>query len=98
MTAKPKLLENVGDTDPLPMTLSHLLEIMEIKPPSSDNYPASLPFSPRDVTAGVENEFQTVVRGEKQDIDLAIAIETSSYYKNLIRRTASGIRRGSIYC
>ncbi len=90
MTAKPKLQQSGGNPAPLPMTLSHLLKIMEVKPQSSDNYPASLPFSPRDVTAGVENEFQTVVQGKKQDVDLAIAIETSSYYKNLIRRTASG--------
>ena len=90
MTAKPKLLENGGSTNSCPMTLSHLLKVMEIQSPSSNNYPASLPFSPRDVTAGVENEFQTVVQGEKQNVDLAIAIETSSYYKNLIRRTASG--------
>lgn len=94
MTAKPKLLENEGDTTPLPTTLSHLMEIMGIKSPSSAHYPASLPFSPRDVTAGVENEFQTVVQGKKQDVDLAIAIETSSYYKNLIRHTASGDTSG----
>ncbi len=96
MAAKPSLLENEGTTDTIPMNLSHLLKIMEIKPLSSDHYPASLPFSPRDVTAGVENEFQTVVQGKKQNIDLAMAIEMSSYYKNLIRRTASGDTSGKM--
>ena len=90
MAAEPRPLENEDTPPPVPMNLSRLSKIMEIQSPSSDHYLASLPFSSRDVTAGVENEFQTVVQGKKQDIDLAIAIETSSYYKNLIRRTASG--------
>ncbi|HOJ70677.1 MAG TPA: hypothetical protein PLR38_02435 [Syntrophorhabdaceae bacterium] len=49
-----------------------------------------LPFSLGDVTAGVENEFQTIVEGKRNSVDLPIVIEESSYYKNLIRRIKTG--------
>lgn len=49
----------------------------------------TLPFTPRDVTAGAENEFQTVVSGRKEDVDLAACIEGSNFYRNLLRRAAS---------
>lgn len=70
--------------------LPHLLEIMEIDTSSTENFLASLPFSVRDTTAGTENEFQAVVLGKRQDLDLAITIEESNYYKNIVRRAASG--------
>lgn len=70
--------------------LGFLLEIMEIETGSTDAFAASLPFASRDVTAGTENEFQAVVIGKRQDLDLAITIEASNYYKNIIRRAASG--------
>ncbi len=90
MTARPIFLEKQEPSCTPSMDLTHLIKILEIKNPSSTDYPASLPFSPRDVTAGVENEFQTMVQGKKQDVDLAIAIEASSFYRNMLRRTASG--------
>lgn len=90
MTARPKPLVHREKTVSPRLDIPYLVERMGVKPPSSDGYASSLPFSPRDVTAGVENELQTLVQGKKQDVDLAIAIETSSYYKNLMRRTESG--------
>ena len=90
MTARPIFLEKQEPSCTPSMDLTHLIKILEIKNPSNTDYPASLPFSPRDVTAGVENEFQTMVQGKKQDVDLAIAIEASSFYRNMLRRTASG--------
>lgn len=77
--------------------LPYLLDIMEVRSSSTDAFIESLPFSTRDITAGTENEFQAAVLGKRQDIDLAITIEESSFYKNLIRRAASGdTSRGKI--
>ena len=70
--------------------LPYLLEIMEIDTSSTQGFLASLPFNVRDTTAGTENEFQAVVLGKRQDLDLAITIEDSNYYKNIVRRAASG--------
>jgi hypothetical protein len=49
-----------------------------------------LPFAGNDTTAGIENEIQTAVIGTADSADLPLAIKASSYYKNLLRRTASG--------
>ena len=57
------------------LEISQLSKVMDLPSPGSDTYTTRLPFSPRDVTAGVENELQTVVQGKKEDVDLAIAIE-----------------------
>ncbi len=90
MTAQLKLVDNmVGSSDPR-KDLGYLLETMEIDTGSTDAFAASLPFSARDVTAGTENEFQAVVVGKRKDLDLAITIEESNYYKNIVRRAASG--------
>ena len=49
-----------------------------------------LPFSADDVTAGSETELQTAVCGSKNDVDLAIAIKQSPYYRNILKRAATG--------
>ncbi|MFH2093472.1 MAG: hypothetical protein ABIJ31_14025, partial [Pseudomonadota bacterium] len=72
------------------LDLPYLLDVMGIQTGSTDAFIRSLPFSIRDVTAGTENEFQTAVLGQQKDIDLARTIEDANYYKNMIRRTASG--------
>lgn len=72
------------------MDLPYLLDIMKIKNSTPDEFVRSLPFSCGDTTAGVENEFQAAVLGKKKDLDLALTIEDSNYYKNMIRRAASG--------
>lgn len=70
--------------------LSYLHQIMGIPASSDDGFIESLPFSSGDTTAGTENELQVVVLGNRKDLDLAITIEESNYYKNLIRRAARG--------
>ncbi len=70
--------------------LPTLIQTLEIDTSSSESFIESLPFSYRDTSAGAENEFQAVVIGNRKDLDLAVTIEESNYYKNLIRRAASG--------
>lgn len=70
--------------------LTSLREAMDVSTHSTQALIESLPFAGRDTTAGAENEFQTVVTGKRQDLDLALTIEESNYYKNLIRRANSG--------
>jgi len=50
----------------------------------------SLPFGPGDTTAGAENELLTVVRGPREQADLARTVAESNYFKNLARRVAAG--------
>ncbi|MGV8058341.1 MAG: hypothetical protein AB2L12_10015 [Smithellaceae bacterium] len=50
----------------------------------------SLPFAPADATAGSEVELQTVVVGNKTDVDLPILIEQSNYFANTRRRAKAG--------
>jgi len=54
------------------------------------NCPASLPFFGSDATTGCENELQVAVGGRREAADLPRAIEQSSYYANIIKRTARG--------
>lgn len=49
-----------------------------------------LPFTAEDTTVGVENEFQVAVEGERQDVDLAQALVSSTFYTNLQARAARG--------
>ena len=48
------------------------------------------PFFGTDTTVGVENEFQVAVEGNKDEVDLALTIIDSNYYKNLTRRAGRG--------
>lgn len=50
----------------------------------------SIPFALYDTTAGTETELQAAVIGRKESADLAITIEESNYYANIVRRAASG--------
>ncbi len=49
-----------------------------------------LPFLDGDATAGTESELMAAVVGRRDRVDLALAIEQSSYYANLRRRAARG--------
>lgn len=51
---------------------------------------STLPFTGNDTSAGCENELQAAVLGPKEHVDLPLYIKESSYFKNLIRNTASG--------
>jgi hypothetical protein len=55
-----------------------------------DRWLEHAPFGPRDVTAGAENEWLASVRGSAQQVDLPRTVSESNYYKNLVRRAASG--------
>lgn len=51
---------------------------------------AWLPFGCDDTTGGAENEFQTAVVGGRGNVDLPLTIESSSFYRNMVRRTRTG--------
>ena len=70
--------------------LPFLYPALEIRTGSTEAFVESLPFSFRDVTAGAENEFQAVVLGKREDVDLPITIASSNFFKNMVRRAASG--------
>ena len=50
----------------------------------------TLPFSLHDVSVGTENEFQAVVEGNRDSVDLPLVIQESNYFKNLIKRHRRG--------
>lgn len=66
--------------------LKRVCSALKIDKSSTDNFVASLPFSDRDATCGCENEFQAVVMGSPEDVDLPITIKASSCYRNLLKR------------
>jgi len=73
-----------------PSGLLKILSLFGMAQTSGEAMIELLPFSADDVTAGSETELQTAVCGSKNNVDLAIAIEQSSYYRNLIKRAATG--------
>lgn len=73
-----------------PEYIKDLHFLMSLNTKSKDSMIEALPFSIGDVTAGVENEFQTVVVGDKKHVDLPLEIEESSYYKNITKRIKAG--------
>ena len=56
----------------------------------SDLKTAPAPFSAHDITAGTENELQAAVVGHAADVDLPLAIRSSNYFKNVLKRAAAG--------
>ena len=71
--------------------LPRLREILGVDPDGPpDRFAESLPFAAPDTTMGSETELQAVVIGERQHVDLALAIEGSNYYQNLLKRTGTG--------
>ncbi|KQC09601.1 MAG: hypothetical protein APR62_13970, partial [Smithella sp. SDB] len=60
------------------------------KRPGREINVTSLPFAPEDITTGSESEMQTVVIGERSNVDLPIFIEQSNYLSNIRRRAKSG--------
>lgn len=75
---------------PLRLDPSDFRNLLDINSRSYESFCQSLPFYGKDVTAGCENELQTVVIGSKNNMDLAVSIEQSNYYKNLLRRVSCG--------
>lgn len=49
-----------------------------------------IPYTGEDITCGIENEFQTAIKGISSDVDLSIYIRESRYLRNLIKRAERG--------
>ncbi|MFH1091683.1 MAG: hypothetical protein V1742_08935, partial [Pseudomonadota bacterium] len=69
---------------------SQVLTRLGIDHTSPERLTASLPFAGEDVTSGCENEFQAVVNGPRQAVDLPLVIQQSNYLKNIIKRHRRG--------
>jgi hypothetical protein len=70
--------------------LAAFMDVLGIADASSGAWIEKLPFAPEDVTAGTENELQVAVAGHRDTIDLVQTIETSNYFKNIVKRIDSG--------
>ena len=92
------MLNTTGNTKivELPFSLDHpdslrkSLDRIGISFSSPESLAASLPFSRNDVSCGTETELQAVVAGKKEDVDLALTIEQSNYFANIMKRAVSG--------
>ncbi len=80
--------------EPFNASLETLVKVLGVDSGSGDRFIRSLPFCAGDATAGAENEFQAVVQGSRKDLDLAQTIESSNYYKNIVKRAKSGDTSG----
>jgi hypothetical protein len=73
-----------------PLGLDDLKDTLGLSAFTGDVWFENLPFAAADVTAGTENELQVAVAGKGEQVDLVQTIETSNYYKNMVKRVASG--------
>jgi len=73
-----------------PKSIREISEIFGVKYDRLGLNVGSLPFAPSDTTAGSESEMQTVVIGNKNDVDLPLFIEQSNYFSNTKRRAKAG--------
>jgi len=73
-----------------PKFIGELAELIGVKYDRLGLNAGSLPFVPSDTTAGSEVELQTVVVGNKSNVDLPLFIEQSNYYANTLRRAIAG--------
>lgn len=73
-----------------PLRIEEIRKSLGIPGFRSHNFVESLPFCGTDVTAGAENELQAAVIGAREDADLAITIENSNYFANILKRAATG--------
>ena len=67
-----------------------LRAMLDVDMTTPDRFVRSMPFVGDDVTAGTENELQTVVKGEVEDVDLPQTLIRSSVYKNIRKRLKNG--------
>ena len=70
--------------------LFRLIHALGIDTATPDGLARTLPFSPADTTAGAENEYQTAVVGDRGQVDLALEIEESGFFRNLKKRALRG--------
>ncbi len=73
-----------------PANLFKLIHLLGIDAATAEGLARSLPFTPEDTTAGAENEYQTAVEGDGEQVDLACEIRDSTYFKNLRQRALRG--------
>ncbi|MGP8152727.1 MAG: hypothetical protein ACLQBQ_01075 [Smithella sp.] len=73
-----------------PKSIREISELIGVKHDRSGLNVSSLPFAPSDTTAGSESEMQTVVVGNKNNVDLPLLIEQSNYFANTKRRAKTG--------
>ncbi|MFH0727939.1 MAG: hypothetical protein V2B19_16555 [Pseudomonadota bacterium] len=79
-----------SETEKRPISLLKFSNLLGITHPSGAAWIEKLPFAGDDATAGSETELQAAVAGESRNVDLARAIETSAFFKNLLKRARSG--------
>lgn len=73
-----------------PISLLKFSSLLGITQPTGAAWIEKLPLAAGDVTAGSETELQAGVAGDRRAVDLVQTIENSTYYKNLLKRAASG--------
>lgn len=71
-------------------TPAAMLALLGISPDAAGRHLDLLPFSLNDTTAGSETELQAAVAGRREEIDLAVTIEQSNFFANILKRAASG--------
>ena len=67
-----------------------LIHVLGINTATPEGLARTLPFSPSDTTVGAENEYQTAVVGNRHQVDLALKIEDSGFFRNLRKRALRG--------
>jgi len=70
--------------------LKRIRSLLGIDQSYPEMFASSIPFSLNDTTVGAENEFQTVVKGSNDQVDLPLYIKASNYYKNIQKQSAAG--------
>ncbi len=73
-----------------PVSVKAALEALGTDFKNYDRLLETLPFSVGDVTAGSESELQAAVIGDAANVDMALAIRTSSFFSNAIQRQKTG--------
>ena len=81
---------NVFTPSDMTLCLDRISAAIGLNDQTPDRFVQTLPFMAGDATAGAENEFQAVVAGKRENIDLARVIETSNYYRNLVEQARTG--------
>ena len=67
-------------------TLLECIRLLDVHP----DRPETFPYVNSDVTAGMENELQVAVSGNRETVDLPQTIEHSCYYANIKLRVKRG--------
>ncbi|MBU0994153.1 MAG: hypothetical protein KJ737_16805 [Proteobacteria bacterium] len=85
-----RIVEPDDKQNSFPPDFEVLISKMGITHSSDEQFIASLPFSSGDATVGVENEFQTIVIGNADSVDLPLVIQSSNFYKNTVKYATTG--------